>query len=391
MTEGLHATHGDTVRSEADGAACAAPGVQHGQGEPTPPASPFPPTPPALPPLAIARYRFTAVFERDLPLPEYAGPLLRSVFGLALKRGVCTTGAAECAPCPLYRQCAYPAILRTPARETPLAQGFSDVPNPYVIEPPALGTVLVRGGQPLHWHQVLIGSATLRRLPLIVGAWERALRSGWGPQRVRGRLVAVACVDAQGRAEAVLDAAAGRLRPHEALLTPPDMPGAAAPATQGPGELHLDFDTPLRIQRDGRPLRPAELSPRALVSQMLRRFNLVLDLHLGIRPPPYDVQALLTCADALADDRRSLRWRDDARYSARQRQETPLGGVVGRWTLRGDPLQLTTLLPWLTLGQWLHLGKAAVMGLGGYRLQGLRVAAEGAAKATAAVAESRPR
>jgi hypothetical protein len=42
-----------------------------------------------------------------------------------------------------------------------------------------------------------------------------------------------------------------------------------------------------------------------------------------------------------------------------------LGGVVGPWRLEGD---LGPLLPWLQLGQWLHLGKNATMGLGGYGL-----------------------
>jgi hypothetical protein len=50
-----------------------------------------------------------------------------------------------------------------------------------------------------------------------------------------------------------------------------------------------------------------------------------------------------------------------------------LGGVVGTWTLRGD---LAPLLPWLWLGQWLHAGKNATMGMGRYTLaldgEGLR-------------------
>ncbi len=42
-----------------------------------------------------------------------------------------------------------------------------------------------------------------------------------------------------------------------------------------------------------------------------------------------------------------------------------LGGAVGHWTLEGD---LAPLLPWLWLGQWLHVGKNATMGMGGYHL-----------------------
>lgn len=315
---------------------------------------------PALPALALARYRFTAVFERDLELPAFAGPRLRSVFGLALRQGACMTGASQCEPCPLYRSCAYPAIFATPPRETQFDQRFSQMPNPYVMEPQPLGMGRLHAGEALTWHQVLIGADTLRQLPLIVHAWERSLRAGWERLRVPGQLVRVALVDGAGQVESVFEADTRHLLPHQPLLTWPE--GIAAARADA---AHLDFDTPLRLQHEGRPLRPGELSPRKLMADLLRRCNLMLDLHLGIRPAPFDAHALVAHAATLQDDRSALRWREDTRYSARQRQEVPLGGVLGRWTLRGD---LQPLLPWLWLGQWLHLGKNATHGLGGYSL-----------------------
>ena len=42
-----------------------------------------------------------------------------------------------------------------------------------------------------------------------------------------------------------------------------------------------------------------------------------------------------------------------------------LGGALGSWTLSGE---LAPLLPWLRLGEWLHVGKNATLGMGGYRL-----------------------
>ena len=50
---------------------------------------------------------------------------------------------------------------------------------------------------------------------------------------------------------------------------------------------------------------------------------------------------------------------------ARQGQELPQGGVLGRWVWTGT---VAPLLPWLLLGQWLHVGKGATAGLGGYRV-----------------------
>jgi hypothetical protein len=309
--------------------------------------------------LPLARYRFTATFEADLLLPDYAGSLLRGVFGATLRRAACTTKLPDCKACPLWRSCPYPALFETPPRPTQFEQKFSQVPNPYVIEPPALGTWHAPAGEPLVFHMVLVGADTLRQLPLIVLAWQRALRDGLGPARVRGELVAVAHVQAGGQVEAVWHARVGEVLPHVAELTLPAVPVAAVAA------LTLQIHTPLRLQREGHPLRVHELTPRTLLSHLLRRTNLMLDLHLGVRPAPFDAPALLAQSESLRDDRSGLRWKDWTRFSARQHQEMTLGGVLGRWRLQGE---LAPLVPWLMLGQWLHLGKNTTMGLGAYSL-----------------------
>ena len=46
-----------------------------------------------------------------------------------------------------------------------------------------------------------------------------------------------------------------------------------------------------------------------------------------------------------------------------------LGGVLGQWTLHDSPDTLANIWPWLWLGQWLHVGKNATMGMGGYTLE----------------------
>ena len=60
-----------------------------------------------------------------------------------------------------------------------------------------------------------------------------------------------------------------------------------------------------------------------------------------------------------------MTWKDWTRFSSRQKQEMTLGGVIREWSLRGD---LVPFLPWLWLGQWLHVGKNATMGMGKYSL-----------------------
>jgi hypothetical protein len=309
--------------------------------------------------LALARYRFTAAFESELLLPDYAGSLLRGVFGAALRRSACMTGLSDCKPCPLWQTCPYPAIFETPPRETQLAQRFSQVPNPYVMEPPLRTPRRWPAGQPLQWSMVLIGQEALGQLPLIVHAWQRSLRHGWGKEsvRARGELLEVEMLGTGSEVGMAWDPASGQVLPHKAEWRIP-RPSDCRSVT-------LEIHTPLRLQHEGHPLGVRELSPRALVAHLLRRVRLMLELHLGMPSAPLDVPTLIALADRMTDDRSNLRWWDWVRYSSRQKQEMTLGGVVGKWHLQGE---LEELLPWLHLGQWLHLGKNATMGMGSYSL-----------------------
>lgn len=314
----------------------------------------------STPPLPLARYRFTARLQAELNLPEYAGSLLRGVWGAALRRTACMTGQRECGGCALQRSCPYPALFEAlPPADTALQPQFRQAPNPYVIEPPPLGLRRVAAGEALVFHMVLIGADALRQLPLVVHAWQRALRHGLGPQRVAGDLELVERVGGLHGDEVVWEPEAARLLPHEALWRPP------APDADEAGVVALQIHTPLRLQLNGHPLGVQELNPRVLLNHLLRRVSLMLQWHIGLAEPPFDLPALLADAAALHDDRHALRWKDWVRYSSRQRQEMTLGGVVGTWHLHG---RLQALRPWLALGEQLHLGKNATMGMGGYTL-----------------------
>lgn len=306
--------------------------------------------------LPIARYRFTFRMQENLRLPDYAGSLLRGQFGAALRRTACLTGAPVCKGCPLLATCPYPEIFETPPPAEHRLQRFSQVPNPYVIEPPPLGTRAVPAGENLVFDIVLVGRA-LGRLALIVHAFQRALGHGLGRERARGALESLA-VQSGERWTEIWDSARGRIEEHEAQLAIPDL-SPACTAT-------LYIETPLRLQHQGHPLPLARLTPRVLVTNLMRRATLLLELHNG-NPPLLSetaAKALAHHAETLEDERR-LRWQDWSRYSSRQKQEMTLGGALGEWTLKGD---LAPLLPLLWLGQWLHAGKNATMGMGGYRL-----------------------
>lgn len=304
-------------------------------------------------PFPLARYRFDCIVETPLHLPEYAGSALRGAFGGALRRVACMTRQKECKPCPLYRGCPYPAIFQPPPPATHGLQKFSEIPAPFVIEPPDWGERDYAPGEALRFHFVLFGRP-LEQLPLILHAWQRALAHGIGRGDGTARLERVCWLN-DGAETCVYDANVGRLEPHQ-----PTLPAATGNAARHTA-LTLRFHTPLRVQQEGRPLRPDALTARTLLMALVRRIALICEFHLG-QPLALDFHALGQLAAAI-DSEKALQWRDWTRYSSRQKQEMVLGGCVGAWTLRGD---LAPFLPFLHAGRWLHAGKNASFGLGRY-------------------------
>jgi hypothetical protein len=302
--------------------------------------------------LPHVRLHFDAVVDSPLRLPDYAGSTLRGAFGMALRRIACMTHEPVCTGCPLLRSCPYAVVFETaPPAAGHCLQKFSEVPRPYVIEPPAWGAREWQAGEALGFTVVLLGRA-ITQTPLILLAWQRALARGIGPGDGRARLRRVT-QQCAGSEHVVFDAAGSGGTPI----------AESVPTTPPPPTATLNFHTPLRLQANGHALGAERVDARRLVLALARRISLLAEFH-GLGAPGLDFGALADDAQALTESR-TLEGRDWSRRSSRQQQVMALGGLVGEWTLSGD---LTRIWPLLQQGQTTHVGKEAVFGLGGYRL-----------------------
>ena len=137
-----------------------------------------------------------------------------------------------------------------------------------------------------------------------------------------------------------------------------------------PPAVRVVLQQPLRLQRRGRLVGPDELDVPALATALMRRVSALSEIAAG-QPIHADFAGIkAACSHDVSMRDAALRWFDDTRYSGRQGQRIPVGGLLGAFTLVGG---LAPLWPWLWVGQWTHMGKGAVMGLGGYRLESLAV------------------
>jgi hypothetical protein len=310
-------------------------------------------------PFPVARYRLEFEVERAMALPPYAGSALRGVFGHALRHAACVTGMPNCKPCPLWRRCAYPALFETPPPEQ-ARRVYSEIPQPYVVEPPPeADAARLRPGTTFCFHVVLIGPA-LAQLPLVLLAWQRALEGGVGAGD--GGCARLRRVWLHGDdAEPVLEGPGGRLRPHSTGV-------ACPPEALAPEAVRVELLTPMRLKREGRVLGVYDrVTPADLLHALVRRTADLCELQLGL-PTGFDFASLRERA-ARVQGEASLRWHGAARWSNRQQQAVPMDGLIGHLTLRGE---LGPLWPLLYLGQWLHVGGKATLGLGAYRLAPVR-------------------
>ncbi len=128
------------------------------------------------------------------------------------------------------------------------------------------------------------------------------------------------------------------------------------------GGVAFTFLTPTRIKFNGRFI--LDLDFHHLVRNLLRRVWNLSYFHCG-KTLDIDFKALIEKAEKVRTVKRDLSWFDWERYSARQDSRMKLGGFVGSVVFEGD---LGEFMPFLELGEIVHVGKGTSFGLGRYEM-----------------------
>lgn len=299
------------------------------------------------------KLRLTFRALQDMNFPLYAGSTLRGIFGKSLRRVSCLARRADCAGCGVTATCPYAVVFENGH----LSNGGDEVPNPYVIEPPRIGTKNVKQGDCFAFHTLLFGQA-VEKMSYVLLAWSKTGNMGFTKERTQARLI---------RVEQVLPGGEMRLLhdfENESAETVAAVLQTELPAPVETAAIKIRLETPLRIHHDGHPVVPEKLTARDFLIALIRRQQNMAKHHVADFPL-IDFDALRPAIDGAEITDAALRWFDWARYSSRQKSRIALGGVVGEFTLRGN---LTELTPYLIAGQSFHVGKSAVLGMGKYKI-----------------------
>lgn len=320
--------------------------------------------------LPAIRLVCTLEAQAEARLPAYLGSTLRGALGSSLKQAVCTEGLRSCDGCHRQESCVYPLVFETPfATGEQEVKRMRDIPHPYVIEPPLPepghpcpwdsadtdrmpvireGKRFWRPGDSLVFGLVLLGRGT-GVLPYLIFALRLLAERGLGVNRHPFWLARVETETGQ----MIYDGQSGKILP---LPVPDALADITIPEST---DLSLSFHTPTRLVRKG--LIDRKLLPENVVLNLARRMEALLHFHAQIPFSELDLRGLGSLASSITLSDSHLAFTDWERYSNRQKQKIQMGGMTGRVVWKNVHPSLAALL---RAGEYLHVGKGAVMGMG---------------------------
>ncbi len=314
----------------------------------------------------VARYRFSLTSVSRIELNAFVGSTLRDAFGGVFRRLVCVTHAPSCEGCLLHNQCAYGYIFETtPPPDSAKLRNLSDIPRPFIIEPPTSdksSLISFAPGDEFSFSLILIGRA-IDYLPYFIFISRELEKSGIGRGRKEGQgqfqLQRVTALPPDGTEPVIYDRARDQFTDVDATVTEQHI-FARVQHLSHPITLH--FVTPTCLKFAGH--LTSDFQFHHLIRALLHRLSGLLYFHCGSELD-VDFRGLIQRAEKIEKISDTLRWLEQTRYSSRQKTEMQKGGFVGSVTFAGD---LTPFLPLLVAGEFVHVGKGTAMGLGKYRL-----------------------
>lgn len=314
--------------------------------------------------LLLARYRFMLECLSPIEFRSFAGSTLRGAFGSVFRRLVCITRSPTCEGCLLRQQCAYGYVFESsPSPGSERLSRYESVPRPYVLDAPEGSRLSFAEGEHLQFGLTLAGRA-IDYFPYFVFAFQRLEESGLGAGRQEGkgrfRLTHVLAERADGETLPVYTPDDGLDTMRLPVIRGEDLMQRVQELPKR--RLCVRFVTPTRLRFEGK--LTDEIEFHHLVRALLHRVSSLLYFHCGTEPT-LDFTGLIAQAQGVRTVRRSLQWVEQERYSRRQRSRLQMGGFTGEAVFEGN---LEPFLPLLVAGEYVHIGKGTVMGLGKIQL-----------------------
>jgi hypothetical protein len=313
----------------------------------------------------LHRLRLTLTAEEPLFLPTYKGTTLRGGFGITFRRLVCyQPQLPTCDECLLRFNCPYTRLFNPfPAPGAEVLKNLKDIPLPLVIEPPLSKQREYEIGDTLVFHITIVGDA-ITYLSYLTLAFQELGRKGLGKSRGRFKL---SCVEALHpfTGEAVVIYEVQQPNTIRSVTLPVTYDQCAVQADSMPKDIvQLRFLTPVRLKDKGNLVHSKQPDFHVVWRTLMRRISSLSYFYCGTRWD-VDYPGLARVSHNVKLHNANARWIARQRYSTHQEQYIPISGIVGDFTFTGD---LKPFMPYLVMGQFLHVGKGTIFGNGRYQI-----------------------
>ncbi|RKU12139.1 hypothetical protein C6501_11545 [Candidatus Poribacteria bacterium] len=311
----------------------------------------------------FTRYRFTYTVQEPLKMPAHKGNIFRSRFGYILRHIACISDENQCEKtCQFPERCIYSKCFETPVPDdSPMLRDQPYAPHPFILQPPRTGKLEYAQGDTLTCNLILIGDA-INLLPWIVLTFQEIGKRRIGLKGKRGQcqLEKVECLGAHSthHAQTIYTAETEMLADDGLILRLDDV---MQDAPHNTNEIELEFITPTSIKVNGR--WTSNLTFEHLIRNLLRRTRFLSYFHCG-EDLDVDAHGLIEASTAVTHNSR-LNWIRKDRYSYRAEKSVPMGGFIGKIRFSG---KLKPFLPFIYLGEYLHIGHHTAFGFGQYRI-----------------------
>ena len=312
----------------------------------------------------FTQYRLTYTVQESLKMPSYKGNVFRSRFGYLLRNIACIGDTEESCKekCQYPDRCVYSKCFETPVpADSPILRGQPYAPHPFILQPPDIGKIDFAPDDTFTCNLILIGEA-INLLPWIIFTFDQIGKRRIGLQGKRGqcilRKVESLPANDNTQPQTIYTEETEMLTGDGIVLQLEDIMSAVPNITD---TIELEFLTPTSIKVDGR--WTSHLTFEHLIRNLLRRIRFLSYFHCG-EDLDIDAHALIKAADSITHTSH-LRWFRKDRYSYRAEKSVPMGGFIGPIRFEGD---LDPFLPFICLGEYLHIGHHTAFGFGQYRI-----------------------
>jgi hypothetical protein len=322
--------------------------------------------------MRVGRFRFVIAPRTPLLVPALnKGNMLRGGFGHAFRRLCCIPQCKDARSCPVGMSCPYKAIFEP--SPPPGAEALSknqDIPRPFVFRAPQTKQTRFEPSEPFEFELVLIGRA-LDFLPYFVLSFRELAAEGLGLNRAKCHLERVEQLDLSSNGTSASNREPTVLYRSQSQILQTVKPSQAAEwieerletcsTTQDDGAVQriaIRFATPTLLKSDGEIIRRPEF--HHILKRLRDRINALSTFFDG-GPIEADFRSLGERAERVHTVSAHTEWIERSRTSSKTKQRHELSGFIGEATYEGN---LNEFLPWLTLGELVHVGKHTAWGNG---------------------------